>query len=110
MPWSVIRSRVSITACICRNLQLILANTIDRDQLRLEDYTRLALPLHFTCATLTQDAVAGNRPYTSLSISPVRLDRQLPLLTRAHIQQALVPTLNHLSLSDDEAERLSAVI
>lgn len=79
---------------IFQHLQLILAHAIDADQLRLED----------------QHAVRRNGPGAPASVRPVRLDGELPLLARAHVEQTLVPALDHLAAADLEAERLSAVV
>ena len=76
------------------NLQLVLTDTINADQLRLED----------------QDAVRRNRPRTPRTVCPLGLDSQLPLLARAHVKQTLVPALDHLAAANLEAERLPAVV
>lgn len=44
------------------------------------------------------------------SVSPFRLDRESPLLTWAHIQQALIPTLDDLALADGEPKGLATVV
>lgn len=54
--------------------------------------------------------VGWNRSHTPGTVTPVRLDGQCPLLTRAHVQESLVPSLDDLSLADVERERLSAVV
>jgi hypothetical protein len=76
------------------HLQLVLANAIDADQLGLED----------------QDAVGGNGTGASAAVRPLRLDGQLPLLARAHVEQTLVPALDDLAAADLEAEGLAAVV
>jgi hypothetical protein len=58
----------------------------------------------------TQDAVGGDGACAARSVSPVRLDGELPLLSRAHVEQTLVPTLDDLALSYSEGKRLSAVV
>jgi hypothetical protein len=59
---------------------------------------------------LTQHAVCGDRSNAPAAVRPVWLDGQLPLLAWAHIKQALVPSFDDLSLSDNEAEGLAAVV
>lgn len=54
--------------------------------------------------------VGWDGSHTPSSVSPVRLDGQRPLLAGAHVQEALVPSLDDLSLADVEGERLSAVV
>jgi hypothetical protein len=61
-------------------------------------------------AQLTQDGVCGDRAGTARAIAPVRLDGELPLLARAHVQETLVPALDDLSRSDVEGERLATVV
>ena len=58
----------------------------------------------------TQDTVGRNGAYTPLTIGPLGLDGELPLLAWAHVQKTLVPTLDDLALSNGEAERLAAVV
>ena len=77
-----------------RYLQLILANAINANKLRLED----------------QHAVSRNRPRAPAAIRPVRLDCELPLLANAHVEKTLVPALDDLALSDREAEGLAAAV
>lgn len=76
------------------NLQLILGDALNRHQLSLKD----------------QHRISRNRTRTPRSIRPIRLNRQLPLLARAHVQQSLIPALDDLALSDTEAQRLTAVV
>lgn len=59
---------------------------------------------------LTKHRVRRDRPHPPRSIRPVRLDRQPSLLTRTHVQQALIPPLDHLALADVEGERLATVV
>ena len=54
--------------------------------------------------------VGRDGSHTPSSVTPVRLDDQCPLLTRAHVQKSLVPSLDDLSLADVEGERLAAVV
>lgn len=58
----------------------------------------------------TQDAVGGDGTCAARSVSPVRLDGELPLLSRAHVEQTLVPTLDDLALAYSKGKRLSAVV
>lgn len=44
------------------------------------------------------------------SVSPLRLDGQRPLLAGTHVQKSLVPSLDDLSLTNVERERLAAVV
>lgn len=59
---------------------------------------------------LTQNTVRRNWPSAPAAIRPLGLDRQFPLLARAHAEQALVPALDHLAAANLEAERLTAVV
>lgn len=59
---------------------------------------------------LTENRTTGNRSNTPISIRPFRLNRQLPLLTRTHIQQSLVPSFDNLSLTDRKRQRLAALV
>lgn len=59
---------------------------------------------------LTQDTVGRDRSDTPLSIRPVGLDGQLPLLAWAHVKETLIPSLDNLALTDCEAEGLAAVV
>ena len=93
-----------------RGLQLILAYAVNRHKLRLEDYPKLAYYNERTYGQLTEHTVSRNGSDAPAAIRPVRLDRELPLLTRAHVQETLVPALDDLSLSDNEAQRLPAIV
>jgi hypothetical protein len=77
-----------------RYLQLILANAINADKLRLKD----------------QHAVSRNRPRAPAAVRPVRLDCELPLLADAHVKKTLVPALDDLALSNRETEGLAAAV
>jgi hypothetical protein len=59
---------------------------------------------------LTENTVGRNRSHSPLSICPIRLNGKLPLLARAHVQQALIPSLDDLALTNSKAEGLTAVI
>jgi hypothetical protein len=61
--------------------------------------------LDIQLGTHTQDAVSGNRASAARAIGPVRLDGELPLLARAHVQKTLVPALDDLTLTHGEGER-----
>jgi hypothetical protein len=74
-------------------LQLIL-NAGDADKLRLEN----------------QNAVGGDRTHSPCSVSPIRLNGQLALLARAHVEETLIPTLDDLAFAYDEGEGLAAVV
>ena len=54
--------------------------------------------------------VGRDGSHTPGSISPVRLNGQCPLLAGAHVQEALVPSLDDLALADVERQRLAAVV
>lgn len=57
-----------------------------------------------------EHAIRRNRAHTPTAISPLRLNRQRPLLARTHVQQSLVPALDDLTLADVEVEGLAAVV
>lgn len=79
------------------NLKLTLVlrlDTTNANQLRLEDKHR----------------VRRNRPHSRRAISVLRLDCERALLTDTHAEQALVPTLDDLTLADMEAQRLATVV
>lgn len=54
--------------------------------------------------------VGWDRSHAPSSVTPVGLDDQCPLLTRAHVQESLVPSLDDLSLANVEGEGLAAVV
>ena len=54
--------------------------------------------------------VGGDGSHAPSSVSPLRLNGQCPLLTGAHVQESLVPSLDDLALADVEGERLAAVV
>lgn len=54
--------------------------------------------------------VGRDRAHSSAAISPLRLNSQSALLARAHVEDSLVPSLDNLSLSNVEAQRLAAVV
>lgn len=72
----------------------LLLHTSNIDQLRLKD----------------QHRVRRNRSHTLTAITPVRLDCERPLFTRAHVEKTLIPALDYLTLADVEGERLAAVV
>lgn len=59
---------------------------------------------------LTQNAVRRDRASTARAIGPIGLDGELPLLSRAHVKQTLVPALDDLALADGEAQGLAAAV
>jgi hypothetical protein len=59
---------------------------------------------------LTQDAVGGNGASATRAVCPVRLDGELPLLARAHVQKTLVPALDDLTRADGERQGLATVV
>lgn len=65
----------------------------------------------FSClCRSTQNAVRGDGTGTPRSIGPIRLDSELPLLARAHVEQPLVPSFDDLSLANGEGQGLAAVV
>ena len=54
--------------------------------------------------------VGRDGSHSPRSVSPVRLNGQRPLLAGAHVQEALVPSLDDLALADVEGQRLAAVV
>lgn len=76
------------------DLELVLLDASDADQLGLED----------------KNAVGRDRTHASAAVGPLGLDGQRALLSRAHVEQALVPTLDNLTLADVEAQRLASVV
>lgn len=58
----------------------------------------------------TQHSILRNWARSPRSVTPLRLNGQLPLLTRAHIQKTLIPSFNNLARADGEREGLSAVV
>jgi len=72
---------------------------------KISIYTPRSFP-----STLTQNAVCRNRTHAPRPIRPVRLDRELPLLARAHIQESLIPAFNDLPASNNKAEGWPAVV
>jgi hypothetical protein len=69
------------------------------------EYTFLADPVG-----PTQNAVGGNGSSTPGTVRPVRLDGELPLLTRAHVEKTLVPALDDLALAHGEGQWLASVV
>ena len=58
----------------------------------------------------TQNTVRRNGTHASAAVSVLGLNSKRPLITRAHVQQSLIPTLDHLSLANVEVKRLTAVV
>ena len=75
-------------------LELVLALAIDVHQLGLED----------------QNGVTWNWPHTACTVSILWLNGKLPLVSNAHVLQALVPSFDDLAFSEGEAKRLVAVV
>lgn len=67
---------------------------MNANQLRLED----------------QHAVRRDGANAAGAVGPLGLDGQLPLLAGAHVEQALVPALDHHAFADSEGERLATVV
>lgn len=77
-----------------KNPSQLILNPLNRHKLRLED----------------QNTPPRNRTHTPVPIRPLRLNRQLPLLARTHVQQPLIPALDDLPLAHREGQRLAAVV
>lgn len=102
---------VSCSPSTISNLQLVLANTVDGYELRLEDCLVLVLALLRSSHDIhTQHTVRRDRASATAAVRPVRLDSKLALLARTHVEQALVPTLDDLALANGEAQRLATVV
>jgi hypothetical protein len=94
-----------------QHLQLVLGDAIDRYELRLEDCNSLAHvhPL-YPRSIRTQHAVRRDGASAAAAVRPVGLDGELALLAGAHVEQALVPALDNLTLAHGEAQWLAAVV
>lgn len=59
----------------------------------------------------SQGRLGGDQLTCALvSVAEVRGDDELPLLPNAHVQQTLLPSLDHLTNADLELERLATVV
>jgi len=58
----------------------------------------------------TQNTVRRDRAHSPAAVSVLRLNSERPLVTRAHVQQSLIPALDDLSLANVEVQWLTAVV
>lgn len=60
--------------------------------------------------TLTKRTLRGNRSHPTTPIPKLRRNSQFTLITNTHIQQTLIPTLDNLTPTHGEFERLAPIV